>query len=235
MTDFADKEIDDLINNLDNEYFASVPSANGRQVQKGKDLAKLLVVWQAERTCPDILRYETELLDNVLDLLRQQVEVIEIAHTTDEINDKEKFEMLLIETELERVKFIIRGYIRARIHKIDLHMMHILHSEGTIEKLSQTEQQYVRRREVQLRRFYGVRFLDSLPQKLQRLDDTAGMIPMIERPDLDAVVFVRILRDVESTIDVGDEDELELKSGNIYVLPYRFIRHQVTLGHAQLV
>lgn len=109
-------EIDDLINNLEDDYGESV--GEDKDNKKARNLQKLTEIWQAERIAPEILQFETELLDQVMERLRSQIEFIEM-HTADLATDKHmKLKLLLVETELERVKFLIRGYLRARIHKV---------------------------------------------------------------------------------------------------------------------
>ncbi|KAK9367767.1 hypothetical protein V1509DRAFT_625259 [Lipomyces kononenkoae] len=237
MGDERDLEIDDLINNLDKEYHSAHPATNGSYltIQKSRELNSLIQLWTHERTCPDILPYAHELLDTILDRVRGQIEVIEEYTTSADSSGNAKLKVLFVETELERVKFLVRGYLRARIHKIDNYYMHILNNPDVQRKLSQSELRYTKRRANQLKRYYNLRFLSSLPQLLQRLDDTAGGLQMVDEPDLDEVVFIRVLRDAPGEVDLGNDDKIELRKGNIYVLPYRVIRQYVDDGDVQLV
>ncbi|KAK9374586.1 uncharacterized protein V1513DRAFT_415204 [Lipomyces chichibuensis] len=237
MTDARDLEIDDLINNLDKEYYSAHPIANSAYLttQKSRDLKSLVRLWISERTCPDILPYAHELLDTMLDRVREQVEVIEMNTTSGDASGSAKLKLLFVETEIERVKFLVRGYLRARILKIDKYYMHILNNPDTQTRLSQSELRYTKRRGNHLKRYYDLRFLSSLPPSLQRLDDTTGGLQMVDAPDLDEVVFIRVLHDVPSEVDLGNEDKIELRKGNIYVLPYKVIRRYVDNGDVQLV
>lgn len=128
MADARDAEIDDLINNLDRDYdFHPGGKDNagyGRDQadNKQQDLQKLLNLWIAERTCPDILPYDEELISTLTDRLRAQVEFIEMTTTDPEAASQSKLKILLVESELERIKFLIRGYVRARMHKVKIYM-----------------------------------------------------------------------------------------------------------------
>ncbi|KAK9486641.1 hypothetical protein V1527DRAFT_512090 [Lipomyces starkeyi] len=237
MADQRDLEIDDLINNLDKEYYSAHPTANSSYLatHKSRDLKSLVRLWISERTCPDILPYAHDLLDTMLDRVREQVEVIEVNTTSGDAGGSAKLKLLFVETEIERVKFLVRGYLRARILKIDKYYMHILNNLDMQTRLSQSELRYTKRRGNQLKRYYDLRFLSSLPPSLQRLDDTAGGLQMVDAPDLDKVVFVRVLQDVPGEVDLGNDDKIELRKGNIYVLPYRGIRRYVDNGDVQLV
>ncbi|KAK9355351.1 hypothetical protein V1523DRAFT_438683 [Lipomyces doorenjongii] len=237
MMDERDLEIDDLINDLDKEYYSAHPTANSSYLttHKSRDLKSLVRLWISERTCPDILPYAHDLLDTMLDRVREQVEVIEVNTTSGDAGGGAKLKLLFVETEVERVKFLVRGYLRARILKIDKYYMHILNNLDMQTRLSQSELRYAKRRGNQLKRYYDLRFLSSLPPSLQRLDDTAGGLQMVEMPDLNEVVFIRVLHDVPGEVDLGNDDKIELRTGNIYVLPYKVIRRHIDNGDVQLV
>lgn len=122
------------------------------------------------------------------------------------------FGLIVIQTELERFKFLVRSFLRARIAKIDAHPLHTLaiHNPDLASQsqsqhtsrlssndplLSPSEASYAQTHAALLERHYTSSFLSSFPQKLRRMDDRAGAggVSMIEGPDLDKAVFVRCL------------------------------------------
>lgn len=56
-----------------------------------------------------------------------------------------KLKLLIVESELERVKFLIRGYLRMRLSKIDKYTLYIQQNEGLLKRLSTEEVQYMQR------------------------------------------------------------------------------------------
>lgn len=56
-----------------------------------------------------------------------------------------KLKLLIVESELERVKFLIRGYLRMRLAKIDKYTLYIQQDEGLLKRLSTEEVQYMQR------------------------------------------------------------------------------------------
>jgi GINS complex subunit 4 len=56
-----------------------------------------------------------------------------------------KLKLLIVESELERVKFLIRGYLRMRLAKIDKYTLYIQQNEGLLKRLSTEEVQYMQR------------------------------------------------------------------------------------------
>ncbi|KAK9454230.1 hypothetical protein V1511DRAFT_461114 [Dipodascopsis uninucleata] len=239
--DYRDIEIDELINNLDDGY---TQHKENRSIQKRQDFERLVNVWQTERVCPDILQFQEELIETMMERIREQIEFIEEKLTKDQMKHN-KLQLLIIETDLERVKFLIRSYLRSRIHKasfslltihqIDRYHMYILSKPDVLTKLSSSETRYVQRYASQLKRYYDRRFLSSLPKSLQRLDDTAGGVKMIEAPDTSEVVFFKVLKDSNQSITLGEDDTVTLEQGNIYVLPYNAIKRLVKDGTVQLV
>ncbi|KAK7203346.1 hypothetical protein BZA70DRAFT_283475 [Myxozyma melibiosi] len=245
-TDDRDAEIDDLIDNLDRDYrfrsgapTAQRPgSSKTREYEKEQDFAKLVRLWISERTCPDILPYDEQLMNSLTDRLREQVEFIEMATADPEVASQSKLKLLLVESELERIKFLVRGYVRARLHKIDKYYMYLSTDDSDVrQKLSVAEQRFVVRRATQLKRLYDQRFLSNFKStpKIQRLDDNSPILQMVDQPDLDDVIFIRVLKDIPGEVVINKEDSIELRKGNIYVLPYITIRKFIAAGEVEFV
>lgn len=56
------------------------------------------------------------LFDRVNDRIKQQIEKVE--EMTGDMDPKTNFALIVIQTELERYKYIVRSYLRARIAKV---------------------------------------------------------------------------------------------------------------------
>lgn len=77
--------------------------------------------------------------------------------------------------------------------------------------------------------------MSQFPTSLQRMDDTAGGISMVEVPDLDKAVFVRGLRDLEEPVVIeGMETYFELRRGDVVVTRWSAVRELVPAGDAGL-
>lgn len=151
------------------------------------------------------------------------------------------FRLIIQQTELERFKFVVRSLLRTRLAKLDLHAQHYLadansDSSATSSLLSPHELQYATRHEALLSSHFSSSFLAAFPAQLQRLDDTAGGISMIEGPDVDTAVFVRVLVDNDEPVWVeGTDIDFELMRGRIYVTRWSAIRERVVKGEAELI
>lgn len=99
------------------------------------------------------------------------------------------------------------------------------------------EQQYLHQHSSLLAAHYNAAFLASFPTSLQKLDDVSGGISMIDAPDLDSAVFVRVLRDC-GVLEVHGQDatiEDELHRGDIWLARWRGVRDRVRAGDIEVI
>ena len=95
---------------------------------------------------------------------------------------------------------------------------------------------YATRHQALLHNHYLSSFLASFPQQLQNLNDTAGNISMIDSPDLDTAVFIRLLKDsVVEGRGTDADGAMEGKDGDILILRWTDARSLVESGSAELV
>ncbi|OLN88678.1 DNA replication complex GINS protein SLD5 [Colletotrichum chlorophyti] len=254
-------DIDDILREVD-PTFHSVPSET-------RDLQALTRAWVAERSAPELLEWPPDgLFERVNDRIKRQIEKVE--DMTGDMDPKTNFALIVIQTELERFKFLVRSYLRARIAKvmqyspsssilhhatytakkkkkmvepvltlpsqIDKHTLHYLSSPNLRARLSPTELAYATRHQALLHNHYLSSFLSSFPAQLQNLNDTAGNISMIDGPDLDTAVFIRLLRDVEVEGKGTDSDgRVPGKAGDVLILRWSSAKPVVDAGDAELV
>lgn len=137
-------EIDDIINNLQDDN-VQVSSSTGGST-KGSDYKKLKIAWISERMAPNILPFEHALIERVMERIRDHLLFIE--ENTLMLAEKKdmKMKLLIVESELERVKFILRGYLRERLSKIDKYTVYIQkNADSELFKLSESEKSYMER------------------------------------------------------------------------------------------
>ncbi|KAF1848397.1 GINS complex, Sld5 component [Cucurbitaria berberidis CBS 394.84] len=195
--------------------------------QETRDLQELTRCWVAERVAPEILPWPKDLMDSVLERIQRQIELVE--DQTGNMEPKTNFKLIIIQTELERFKFLVRSFLRARIKKIDAHPLHIKTQHAAsldtlYPLLSSTEHQYLTSHQSLLSSHYSSSFLGQFPASLQRLDDTTGGISMVDKPEEDKAVFVRALRDVGEVFVEGTDRKFEIKRGDVWVVRWSAIR-----------
>ncbi|KAI9785087.1 MAG: GINS complex subunit [Candelina submexicana] len=213
-------DIDDILADIDGNAVS----------QETRDLQDLTRAWVTERVAPEILPWPEALMERMM----EKIELVETQ--TGNMDPKTNFRLIIIQTELERIKFLVRSFLRARLAKIDRHALYILTNPSQRSRLSTSEQSYLTAHQSLLSNHYHVSFLSNFPTQLQRLDDTAGGISMIEQPDLDTAVFVRVLRDVyEPVVIEGTDTEFQLRRGDVHVVRYSVIREAVLAGDVELI
>ena len=208
------------------------------------ELQSLTRAYIAERCAPDLLPYPTALLSRTLSRLRRQIAAVEdaTARSADPSigggggsgdGAQAGFRLVVLQTDLERWKWLIRGLLRARLAKIDAFPLHVLRDKAAC--LSEEERDYLSAHQALLERHYVGSFLGAFPEALRRLDDTAGGISMVDAPDLEKAVFVRALRDVGRMEIEGGEGEVYMRKGDVWVVRWRNVSELVEKGEVELV
>lgn len=103
--------------------------------------------------------------------------------------------------------------------------------------LSTLERQYLQSHQALLNSHYHTSFLSGFPQNLQKMDDTAGGISMVDKPDEDSAVFCRVLRDTGKVDIYGDAEttQADLIRGDVWVLRWSAIKEKVERGDVELI
>lgn len=194
-----------------------------------EDYNELIKVWKNERCAPDLLPYPKLLMGRMLGYVAQQMEQLEIMSMNffDEDNDHSNgnsgssssdknngmLPLLCMEAELERIKFVIRSYVRCRLFKIDKFTIYLkqlaeISQEGegedevldvpSIQELMSDEEiQYHERHFHILLQTLNESVLRHLPEYAQAINETENGTNMVDEPDWKKFVFVRVLKETE--------------------------------------
>src|SRR4051794_22892065 len=92
------------------------------------------------------------LFERVNDNIKRQIEKVE--EMTGDMDPKTNFALIVLQTELERFKYIVRSYLRARIAKMDRHTLHYLSTDELRSRLSEMELAYATRHQALLHNHY---------------------------------------------------------------------------------
>lgn len=84
--------------------------------QETRDLQQLTRCWVTERVAPELLPWPEEVVERVLKRIRRQIELVE--DQTGDMDPKTGFRLIVVQTELERFKFLVRSFLRARLRKV---------------------------------------------------------------------------------------------------------------------
>ncbi|KAL5614617.1 hypothetical protein BROUX41_004716 [Berkeleyomyces rouxiae] len=200
------------------------------------DLQILTRLWVAERSAPELLPWPADgFFERLNDRIKRQIERIE--DMTGDMDPKTTFALVVLQTELERFKYLVRSYLRARISKLDKHTLHYLSTRELRELLSEMELAYATRHQALLHNHYLASFLGGFPPELQNLNDTGGGINMVDAPDPDATVFARVLSRTASVAGLGTDADntIEAEQGDVLVLRWASAKPLLQSGVLELV
>lgn len=240
-------DIDDILANVD---APSIP-------EPAHDLRALTRIWMTERAAPELLPWPASLVDRVVARMTEQTD--EIERRTAEAAESQGlsgaggagFSLVILQTEMERCKFLVRSLLRSRLAKvrkwardvssksdhalqIDSHPLYYSTGEPST-RLSKSENQYLNAHQTLMSSHYAASFLAQFPVQLRKLDDTSGGASMVEIPDVERAVFVRVLRDAGMVGTPGDRARADLKRGDVWVLRWSVIKDLVEMGDVELI
>eukprot|EP00127_Corallochytrium_limacisporum_P002935 Clim_evm24s143 gene=Clim_evmTU24s143 len=206
--------------------------------------------WLNEQHCPEFLPYMQNLVEQLKGVLdKRQAEIDSVGnHNLDDYLTAN-----IMQTELERIVFMLRSYFRVRLWKIQKHpalMQERINEPGL---LSVSEQgflnTYIRILEGHLENSFTADLPDMLKAHLNRRshqDETAFPQPptamdphSISEPNLDQFVLVEALEDCfalelnDNALDAHAKHTLH--KGEKAVLRYRKVAEYMNRDHLQLI
>lgn len=231
------------------------------------DYKNLVKHWRNERCAPELLPFPNLLMSRMITRIQEQLEHIEnismgflenegiydvdVKEEKDTALNNGKLPLLCMEAELERVKFVIRSYLRCRLNKIDKYSLYLRQIGGdgagliSLDTLmSKHELEYHEKHSIILLKLFNNSALKHMPPKLQAINDTEGSVSMIEEPNWKKFVFIYVSGPGSSnlnddpmlelgedgkyfyTVNIPEFDEIvELTIGSIYVMRYNIIKN----------
>lgn len=195
-----------------------------------KDVVTLYTRWQNEKYAPELLPYDAEVVDNISEVLEFVLELLE-EDREDDAREPGDSDLHLRGHDLERVRYVLRDYLRIRLWKISQWPQHYMES-AHMAFLSEAEKSFLREYVDLKTTFFEHRLLCVFPVSKKGLDERFDQLEMIRRPDLDKHVYCRVVGDIDP-IDVPPtfsqgtptpQEPLALNVGQKYLLRYSIIR-----------
>lgn len=196
-----------------------------------KVLETIKTAWKNEKLSPELLPNKMEYIECMLEQIKQMEENIEKLR-------KDDIRIEIHRMEIERIRYVITSYLRARIEKIEKFALDLVQqdSEHSMENayLSQDELKYAKSYLKSVDKHFK-NYLEMLPPNLRTLEDSKMLI----KPDLSTYVFLKSMKDVANVYikDTSDnkEDEFVLDKGSQHIIPYESIAEFVKTGDVELL
>lgn len=191
-----------------------------------------------EKMAPELLPYQHQLMEHICGRINQQDREINAGAQNSgggsTVSADGRFYLNILRMELERVKYLVKAYLRARILKIEKHLLFIVEKDQA-SLLSDAEADYAWQLYESRKEHFKGEFFDKISKRLNTMQDGQDMQDsMITKPNPQAFVFVRffIKKHVHQVFGYID---IEIKEDCIYYLPFEQIREFLEKGQAQLV
>lgn len=205
-------EIDQLINSI-----------GGRDAGSEVPAFRVLTrAWIAERMCPELLPFERNIVEIVVSQIRELINYIDMQSLeisqNPEIPDI-KMVLLIVESQLERFKFLVRSYLRTRIAKIDKYLPFYANPENE-SRLSPSEIEYTQRHLDLLQNLYNTSFFNQWPPQFSDIRDPSNPDKVVDPPPLDKPVAVKLTNDAA----VGG---YQMEKGDMMIAKYHEVREML--------
>ncbi|XP_037091054.1 DNA replication complex GINS protein SLD5-like [Pollicipes pollicipes] len=210
-------------------------------------LQRLRQSWIDERMCPELLEYDGDVVDCMLDQIHQMEANLKRVSKTD-------FKISIHKMEVDRIRYLIASYLRCRLQKIELYHRHLLASEELRRRLSPEELKFATEfqagqeshfQEVALQHMPSSGASASQPESGSEPAPSAegsrlGAAEATVAPSLDAHVYLRADVDCVGVLiadEAGDSrtEELDLVKGSQYLLRYEPISKLLHKGDVHLI
>ncbi|CAE7141616.1 unnamed protein product [Rhizoctonia solani] len=196
---------------------------------------KLRRVIMNERYAPELLPWQGQLIEDVLEKLHQQNQMVEYLRSDDSTSEDEHFRMSYVQLDMERIKFQIRSYVRTRLHKIEKYAAHIMATPELQSRMSVLEQNHA----ISYKNLFNAHMhrtvLDNLPEGLRSLTETfPDGRSMVPQPNMTQGVFIYATEDC-GPVRFPDGSSVSVDKGSIHIFQYAAIKHLVERGDAMFI
>ncbi|XP_054782192.1 DNA replication complex GINS protein SLD5 [Prosopis cineraria] len=217
----------------------SLPMDDYETLLSTTDVELLKRVWRNEKAAPEILRFETGLIDRI----KEQIQLMEETVEEKSAAGVDPLSISLYQMDLDRAQFLLRSYLRIRIQKIEKFVFHIAKTDELWNKLSKEEKIFARRCTEDLKQHLEDSVLSKLPENYQSFQKQSVISEeddMIPEPTLDTFVVCRSKEYLTGIqLEDGPVDDrsmlFEMEPGVLHFICYKSIKALVESGKIELL
>mmetsp|Transcript_56114 Transcript_56114/g.63505 ORF Transcript_56114/g.63505 Transcript_56114/m.63505 type:complete len:292 (-) Transcript_56114:114-989(-) len=181
---------------------------------------KLHQLWLQERHCPELLEYDEEMVQKLLNSFEEREETID--EESDSRNAVELLMSNLQQQDLDRAKFVLSDWLTHRLQKIESHPLHM---RTKVDSMSQNEIEYLMAYGKMLEHHLESTVLNTIPEAWKALDDP----DMIDQPDYEGHHFW-LVKDT-----IVDKDEIDHEAGSCLVAKYLDMKENMNENKVELL
>jgi len=201
--------------------------------KRQSDLAALQLALVNEKLAPDILPYESGVVQRVRKNCVAQTRPKELKRGAEDLHALREH---LYELDEERVRYRLAEYWRVRLAKIQNYSIHVLSDPALLMRLSPFEQQFAKGYSDLLEKHLAENVANLLPPPcsslLFELDEESPSI--VPRPNLGVHVIAQILEPDFGVLS-ADDDASNYEVGSAVVVQYRRVMAALLEGKVCLI
>ena len=122
----------------------------------------MIALLHNEKMAPELLPFQFSLVETVLRMISEREAMIDQSRV-DDVDDR--FTKNIYKMELERVKFVMKSYLRVRLAKIERHLVYIIEKDRS-ELLSEAEKLFAFNVLEARKAHFNQTFFEKVPQEL---------------------------------------------------------------------
>lgn len=209
------------------------PTNNSHSLSEPLSLAdQLNVSWINERCAPELLPFCTDIIEEVSEMIKYQQKNIAKFQDSKNVNAPQGgLKAILLQAEVERLRFVIRSYLRTRIDKIERYsFFYSKNLEFILPNLASHETAYLQSFHKLLSSALLKTSSEGLPPELSEIDASDNTMP---QPSLEEGVFFRAKVYI-SDFKVASET-IELNPGSIFFLAYELVKDLLSKNLIELI
>lgn len=202
-----------------------------------EDIVMLKEAWRNEKCGPELMTIDEDLIKRVLEQVEAQERNVELAWEAAQAGDGQQIMLRLQQVEIERIRFVLRAYLRTRIKKIEQCSCHYLKDENK-SLMTENEAAFASRFSEMQKEHFINSALKDIPEALRSLETQTEEINMVPTPDEKAHVFIRVKENIgDYVVDPTNAQDttIPLEADNVLMISYASIRPLVQQKKVELI
>ncbi|KAL0275315.1 UNVERIFIED_CONTAM: hypothetical protein PYX00_003202 [Menopon gallinae] len=195
----------------------------------GKVLQMLTQAWVNEKYCPELLKHESDLVDCMMDQIKQMEANISTL-------ERDDFRLVPHQMEVDRIRYVISSYLRTRLEKIEMFAEYLIKNDYNTSNeeerlMSRGEFAFAENYYTDVKEHLFKEALQYMPELIREPEGTSSQMEVT--PNLNSTVFIKMVKTCRGVL-ICDQ-VVELTAGSRHLLPYKDVRHLIRDGSAFLI
>ena len=227
-----------------NNQFLDNDNDNDKVDNNNSLINGLITIWKNEKFSNDILLYQNSLISTAIDLVEKTEKELKDSSIEKENSD-------IIELDIERMKFLIKDYLRIRIMKIEKYLFYILKNDLSA-LLSENEVELVIKL-INMKSVYfneGLKNVNQIANNFRYFTDRFKLMKekisylndaMIVSPSETDFVIIQSITDenliinMKEVFDKYEYDFVQLEKNDICIIPYIAVKDLIKKNKVKLI